>query len=429
MLARRIPLFTRGSLIKVLVVACFFLNFSKIAMSQNSAKYNGGSYDGFSLSFYSLNGLNGLHPDTIKYTGESYDGFAISNISLTGLNGQSADANKFLGGSFDGFTLSAINQTGLNGQSTDLTKFKGGSYDGFAIFSLLQTGLNGQSVDFSKYKGAGYDGFALNNISLTGLNGQLLDLVKYHGASFDGFAFNNINMTGLNGQFADLVKYKGGSFDGFTVSGTQLIPLNGGNMRLRLGALIEGFYNPVNNKMIKDTVMVYLRISNDPRYSLVDSAKAVVDSAGFVNIDFQNAQGGSYYIVIKHRNSIETWSMSGQSMAGGGVLNIYDFTLSQSNAYGNNMVLKGTRYCIFSGDVNQDGVIDGADLALIDNDVSNFVSGYVSTDVNGDQVIDGSDLSIADNNVSNFISVQAPPGAPSLIKVNGSKIKKLKRKK
>lgn len=58
---------------------------------------------------------------------------------------------------------------------------------------------------------------------------------------------------------------------------------------------------------------------------------------------------------------------------------------------------------IYSGDVNQDGIIVGSDLSLIDNDAFNSVSGYVVTDVNGDDFVDASDLSLVDNNA--FIGV------------------------
>ena len=68
----------------------------------------------------------------------------------------------------------------------------------------------------------------------------------------------------------------------------------------------------------------------------------------------------------------------------------------------------GISYCIYSGDVNQDGTVDGTDLQLIDNDSYAFVSGYVPTDVNGDDFVDGTDASIAGNNANNFVSVIRP---------------------
>ncbi|MEO8211524.1 MAG: dockerin type I domain-containing protein, partial [bacterium] len=66
------------------------------------------------------------------------------------------------------------------------------------------------------------------------------------------------------------------------------------------------------------------------------------------------------------------------------------------------------KFAIYSGDVNQDGVIDGSDAAIIDNDAYNFITGYVESDVNGDGIVDGSDAIIVDNNIRRFVSVIRP---------------------
>ncbi|KAF5032223.1 hypothetical protein DSECCO2_619510 [anaerobic digester metagenome] len=65
-------------------------------------------------------------------------------------------------------------------------------------------------------------------------------------------------------------------------------------------------------------------------------------------------------------------------------------------------------YVIYSGDVNQDGTIDTNDISAIDNDVANFVSGYLPTDVNGDGNIDTSDITITDNNAISFTGAITP---------------------
>ncbi|MDQ3019267.1 MAG: hypothetical protein M3R36_01660 [Bacteroidota bacterium] len=85
-----------------------------------------------------------------------------------------------------------------------------------------------------------------------------------------------------------------------------------------------------------------------------------------------------------------------------------DFTLSSTQAYGNNQILKGTNYCIYNGDVNQDGAIDVSDLGLIDNDVFNFLTGYVNTDINGYNFVDVSDLEVIESNAFYFIGIQRP---------------------
>jgi len=172
---------------------------------------------------------------------------------------------------------------------------------------------------------------------------------------------------------------------------------------LNLRALIEGFYDNVTNIMVKDTVRVYLRNTNSP-YSIVDSAKTVLDSIGNGALNFSNNIYGNY-IVVKHRSSIETWSNQVLILTS----NLgYDFTTAVNTAYGNNLVLKGNWYCIYSGDVNQDGTVGASDFSLVDNDVYNSVLGYVATDVNGDNIVEGSDYSIVDNNTFNFVKLIRP---------------------
>jgi len=184
-----------------------------------------------------------------------------------------------------------------------------------------------------------------------------------------------------------------------------IIKLNAA-LTLRLTALIEGLYNGGTNIMVSDTAKVYLRNDFTP-YDIVDSAVSVLDTNGRGSFRFLNAVNDvKYYLVVDQRNSINTWSDSGKSFTEDTL--DYDFTTSASQAFGNNLVLKGSRYAIYSGDVNKDGVVDGADLSLIDNASFNFLTGYVVQDLNGDLIVDGSDAAIGDNNAANFVTEIRP---------------------
>lgn len=178
------------------------------------------------------------------------------------------------------------------------------------------------------------------------------------------------------------------------------------NLQLNLTGLIEGLYNPVSNKMVKDTARVYLRFNTAP-YSIADSSKAVLDSAGKAAFLFNRISNYTpFYITVKHRNSIETWSSTGKIFTNN-LLN-YDFTDHVTRAYGNNLIIRGTKYCIYSGDVNKDGVVEAADLAMVDNAAFNFLTGYVNTDINGDGTVDASDAVYVDNNSFNFVGKVTP---------------------
>ena len=159
--------------------------------------------------------------------------------------------------------------------------------------------------------------------------------------------------------------------------------------------------------MVRDTAKIFLRNVFSP-YQKIDSSAVYLNSDGTGSFVFPLATNGvSYYLQTKHRNSIETWSKSGGETFSNSVLN-YDFTTSANKAYGSNQILLGSKYCIRSGDINQDGTVDASDLSNVDNDAYNSLSGYVRTDVTGDNFVDAGDVSIVDNNAFNSVSSVTP---------------------
>ncbi len=182
-------------------------------------------------------------------------------------------------------------------------------------------------------------------------------------------------------------------------------------IRLSLKILFEGLYFPLFNQMSRrDSVKVYLKNSIFP-YANVDSCTLILDSLNTFNIfSFYNAPSGNYYVVVKHFQSIETWSkLGGEAFYNNGELYSYDFTTSASQAYGNNLKRKGSKYCIYTGDLNQSGFIDATELLMVENDAANFLAGrFVLTDLNGDEIVDASDYMIVDNNAYNFVGVIKP---------------------
>ncbi len=180
---------------------------------------------------------------------------------------------------------------------------------------------------------------------------------------------------------------------------------------LNLKILFEGMYNSAFNQIIrKDSITAYLHQSFSP-FNIIDSAKSNIDSLSFSGLfKFLNASAGTYYISVKHFNSIETWSKTGgENLVADGSIYNYDITTSNTQAYGNNLKLKGGKYCLYSGDVNQDGYITLFDVIPIYNDASNFVSGrYLATDLTGDNIVDLTDVTLCYNNSTNFIRIRRP---------------------
>ncbi len=86
----------------------------------------------------------------------------------------------------------------------------------------------------------------------------------------------------------------------------------------------------------------------------------------------------------------------------------YSFASQMSQAYGNNLILKGASYCVYSGDVNQDGAVNLTDAIDTYNDGVNFVTGYVVTDLNGDNITNLTDILITQNNTVSFVNIRRP---------------------
>lgn len=173
---------------------------------------------------------------------------------------------------------------------------------------------------------------------------------------------------------------------------------------INIKVIPEGLYDVTTDRLNRrDSVSFYFRSITAP-YNRVDSFKSVIDSITFnASTISRIANSGNYFVQVKHKNCIETWSSSGGQLFTEGVTFNYDFTNSVNKAFGNNLKLKGSRYCIYSGDVDQDGAIDATDLSLVDNDAFNFVTGIVNSDLNGDNIVDASDALIADNNATAFV--------------------------
>jgi hypothetical protein len=185
---------------------------------------------------------------------------------------------------------------------------------------------------------------------------------------------------------------------------------------------LEGFWNSSLQMMnevqdetaskwgngITDKLTLEIKEDSFPFTSIFTYSNLDITTIG--NVSISNIQGnitGNKYIVVKHRNHIETWSANPISFDGT-VIN-YDFTSSDTKAYGDNQkqVYPG-KYAILVGDVNQDGVVDLSDLVEMDSDLTGGTVAYIVYDLNGDGVVDLSDLVTIDENLTNGTVVITP---------------------
>ncbi|MFA5403462.1 MAG: hypothetical protein WC358_00840, partial [Ignavibacteria bacterium] len=161
---------------------------------------------------------------------------------------------------------------------------------------------------------------------------------------------------------------------------------------LNLTVYLEGFWN--GTTQVSDTANIYLAAASNP-YALLDSQKVVLSTSGTSSPTFTRVSSGSYYIIVKHRNHLETWSSLPQTFVAGTPLN-YNFTTDSAKAFGNNMKKVGSVWVLFGGDPNQDGSIDGVDIPIF---IGQFGStGYLSCDFNGDEDVNAQDVIIISSN-------------------------------
>ncbi len=228
-------------------------------------------------------------------------------------------------------------------------------------------------------------------------NGDSCIAVAYAG-SYNSFYGTNV--------FAQYCSYGSATtqilFNTMRVGGDSLLPIT-------IKCIPEGYYNTVTDRLsLLDTFWVCISHTTAP-FATFDSARVVIDTVSFSGTaSLSKVFSGTYYISIKNPTTVETWSKAGGESFTLKTPLTYDFTSAQTQAYGDNLSLLGTKYCLYSGDINQDGFIDNNDLLLIDNDAFNFEGGYRSTDLNGDLFVDNNDLLICDNNAFNFIGTANP---------------------
>ncbi|HNB80816.1 MAG TPA: hypothetical protein PLP14_01890, partial [Chitinophagaceae bacterium] len=203
--------------------------------------------------------------------------------------------------------------------------------------------------------------------------------------------------------------------NGCSASATSTISIDTCVQNFTLKCFLEGYYHgmqsmqPVllnqgfsTDSTLTDLMVVELHQSNAP-YTLVKSVPVFLKVNGFIQFSTELPQG-TYYLVLKHRNSITTWSAEPLSMNGTPL--VYDFTYAATKAYGMNMKeVENGVWAFYSGDINLDENVDLLDLSLLETAIDQFEAGYISTDINGDGNDDLLDYPVVDQNRVEFIAV------------------------
>jgi hypothetical protein len=205
------------------------------------------------------------------------------------------------------------------------------------------------------------------------------------------------------------------------------------NTIVNLNALIEGYVDASLSPVVAmrpvamnqfvagatatdcDVITVELHNSTAP-YAMVATSQANLNVNGLATASFNPAvSAGTYYVVVKHRTTVETWSnpISIPFSSTSSTTVAYDFTSGAGQAYSSNMVdVNGSgKFAFYSGDFDGGagaGAVETEDYSLWQVDSDNFAAGYISSDLNGDGAAESNDYSIWETNANNFIGAAIP---------------------
>jgi hypothetical protein len=185
---------------------------------------------------------------------------------------------------------------------------------------------------------------------------------------------------------------------------------------LNVKVFIEDFYignstmratiDPIAHDTLCDTITVSL--ANPSTHQILYATKALLSTTGIAPAYFaQSVLGSNYFIIVKGRNALETWSTG--TFGFNSPDTTYDFTTAANKAWGSNQKLLDTGvYGLYSGDINHDGFVNYQDFVLVNSRISQAMPGYFPEDLNGDLLVESVDYSMIENKIQLLISVMHP---------------------
>ena len=199
--------------------------------------------------------------------------------------------------------------------------------------------------------------------------------------------------------------YSGSGLMTRTLNTNSLIPLNSNTAySTSTYGYTASTVTGIPNSDIVDWVLVELRTGTASgtkvatRAAFLKSDGTIVDTNGVSPVIFAGLGDGNYYVVVRHRNHLAIMSAAAIPLSNNSAF--YDFSTSQSQAYGTNSMKDlssgAAPYGMWMGDVNSDGVVKynlgSNDRLLIYNRIGNAgfnvnVAGYYNEDINMDGLV------------------------------------------
>lgn len=346
-------------------------------------------------------------------SGVSFNG-SIINDGVLRNRGINSYAIQVLGGiqnngsivnNYYSFTLTVLGDIHNNGVWSNYATILDGNSDQNIFL------INGSSIQSHISLDANFTG---SSFVWWGPQGNLAGNVAFSGANTQNLNFINPVTDADAGQYYCINNLAVHSRNVFIQS--QLNPVR----FLTLNLLLEGLYDsngmmhpsldasgiPVWSADIADQITVELHDNSNFSNIIFTKDELLLSTNGTVTFAVPASYSGNYYIAIRHRSGIITSSALPVPFTTTGVN--YSFDLAPK-AFGSNLALMPDGwYALYGGDVNQDGIVDTADMTPVDNGSAAYLSGYRNPDANGDGIIDTGDMTLVDNNSANYVSAVYP---------------------
>ncbi len=182
------------------------------------------------------------------------------------------------------------------------------------------------------------------------------------------------------------------------------------NRTLHIKLFLEGLF--YNNAMVEtmdgwsatpqwgfgiaDKVTLELHQENDPYTVVISQNNLDLLTDGTITSSTPCANRGDYYIGIKTRNHLQTWSRLAIPF---NLLSVnYDFTTSALQAYGQDAQVQVSPnvYAFYLGDLDQFGWVDSDDYNIFEPNLTNGDVGFLISDFNGDGWVDSMDYNLVE---------------------------------
>ncbi len=194
--------------------------------------------------------------------------------------------------------------------------------------------------------------------------------------------------------------------EGYMVNATTMRPVH-------LNAVNEGGTVPGNPSPTAsqcDYVTVELHNPASPYALAFPAQQVILSTTGTATVNFPCAAiGNSYYIVIKGRNIIETWSAAPLVV---GATYTYNFD-NANDAYGSNMATVFGVPAIYSGSFvtappDNNTYVGLEEYVAWEFDFNNLIAGYIPSDLDGNGLADLGDYVIWEANFNGLVDAVLP---------------------